>query len=332
MEWKHVTFRHIVLIIVGFLLGGFLFIYFRLLYAESLAMSNALVCNNSACPFHVNENLVWSPGTDGPLQTVTYLANALGMFVISEDQRTLGDLMVHQVLYQKQGWDNRKAMGCICSSTLRPKTWLIFFRGTQTLSDVLVDIKINQTSYPYNPHGTQPKVHSGFFQAYQGLRDSIISALPLNTPHMDHLVIFGYSLGGAMATLAGLDILQQLTVSSDTAPPTSVAMPIEVYTLASPAVGNSDFCDIVDRASPQLTLRRVVNLSDVVPTMPKPVSANIMTPYQPIIYTQSVQTLFLQFSDNRMSTAKNHFLPVYIDYLNRLWSPPGVHSDPPASA
>jgi hypothetical protein len=76
-------------------------------------------------------------------------------------------------------------------------TQYIVFRGTSELSDLATDFDIRRISF----HGT--RVHRGFRTQYRSIAESIRSNISSNATS---IVCTGHSLGGALATLAAIDL------------------------------------------------------------------------------------------------------------------------------
>ncbi|GAB4427461.1 MAG: hypothetical protein Kow0031_07490 [Anaerolineae bacterium] len=135
-------------------------------------------------------------------------------------------------------------------------SFVIGFRGSEETgaADWLTDLKFVLADYPYGP-GKDPaiKVHMGFTQAYTSVRDAVLNAAK-NTKHK-HIITTGHSLGGALATLAAMDI--KLNVPGKE---------VSCYTLGSPKVGNPAFAAAYNKLVPDT--HRIVNDADVVPTIP----------------------------------------------------------------
>ena len=95
------------------------------------------------------------------------------------------------------------------------------------------------------------QVHAGFLEAYNSIQDDLTTELKRLTDlnPLNSLTIAGHSLGGAIATLASVD-LGQTTYNVDT------------YTFGAPAVGNQSFSD--NYADTGLDLFRYTNPIDPV--------------------------------------------------------------------
>ena len=125
--------------------------------------------------------------------------------------------------------------------------------GTAILSDARV-AAVPPSFVAQNRRGTM-LVHKGFLTTYMKLRGEIVRALSVDEPV--HLYITGHSLGGAMASLMGLDMALNFPNRFST---------ITVITSGAPRVGNSSFKNNFERAVPD-NLRIILN-RDPVPTVP----------------------------------------------------------------
>lgn len=139
-----------------------------------------------------------------------------------------------------------------------------------------------------NPEADPCLIHSGFFTAYSSVRHQVINMIA-SVVALDHLknekicsknelesdensksesprpqhwtvAITGHSLGGALATLAAMDIAQQKNKLGD--------IKIKMYNFGSPRVGNQCFSKLFDLAVPDSW--RVVNANDSVTKVPRP--------------------------------------------------------------
>ncbi|WP_017301844.1 lipase family protein [Nodosilinea nodulosa] len=105
----------------------------------------------------------------------------------------------------------------------------IVFRGSDKSVDWINNFEFRQQIYPYGDGNTDVQFHRGFMMAYFAVRKQLLEAMDKFVGQ--HVVVTGHSLGGALATIAALDIQYNLGQKRD--------LSFEVYTFGSPRVGNS---------------------------------------------------------------------------------------------
>lgn len=135
---------------------------------------------------------------------------------------------------------------------------LVTFRGTSDFGDVLTDI----SAIPKDL-GEQGRVHSGFHSAYASIKDALQATLALGCggDAAGWEVLFtGHSLGGALATLAALDVAQ-----APTSTPLAGAQ-VLMCSFGAPRVGDDRFATRYDECVPNSW--RVYSKSDIIPTVP----------------------------------------------------------------
>ena len=192
--------------------------------------------------------------------------------------------------------------------------WLAF-RGTlsDTLREWQDDFTYNQESLPasklkaaasqktFMVRGTSDiaSVHAGFMDVYNMFRTDLLAALKTLQPKQ--IVVTGHSLGGGVSTLCAIDLASIY--------PRAVVS----YTFAAPRVGNAQLCTLIDQ---RLSLYRIVNSSDVVPTLPPSVCPNFNSPKSPFLYQQC--GFPFSFTLNWKSVSNNHELGVYIAGLEKI--------------
>lgn len=294
---------NVLILVLCVLLSVWFVVKLRYFVADTNVLINQLACQTDICPIKVNNKLTLANVLDYPFKNAVYCVNALAQFIDTNDLSTISDLTVKQKLYTPN--DKSKPIGLVCQSNSDKDIWMVLFRGTQTASDIVTDLNVSQVDYrEFHPKNFAPKVHMGFYDTYNTFFPSILATLPLAT--IKRLVISGHSLGAALAILSGLGISQK-----------QPTLKVEVFTFAAPAVGNQDFTSLFG-ISNRLIIRQIVNLADVIPQLPAPVSANLIDPFHPLMYSQNAQTLFFVFSDNRQSLLNNHYISCYADELNRV--------------
>lgn len=186
----------------------------------------------------------------------------------------------------------------------------IAFRGTMETQEWMQNFTYQQKSFPFgnkmkqqnalflNNSKKSPNIHSGFLNIYNNFRNNLIERIKKINP--TQILIGGHSLGGAIATICGLD-LKILGYK-----------PI-VYNFASPRVGDDNFCYLVDKLN--LPLYRIVNTCDIAPAFPMSVSPNFDNPENPFLYTHCGTGVY--FTDNWKSLANNHIMGVYVNWLDK---------------
>ncbi|WP_078427375.1 lipase family protein [Alkalihalobacterium alkalinitrilicum] len=133
-----------------------------------------------------------------------------------------------------------------------PHEIIVAFRGTEEPIDVIADLDWIRVPYPFVDKAGMTE--RGFTRNYQSIRKDVIKTLR-NLSSDKRLYITGHSLGGAIATLAALDIASN----------TPFTQPL-VYTYASPRVGNPEFVKAYNQVIDHSI--RVVNTNDIVPHFP----------------------------------------------------------------
>lgn len=143
-----------------------------------------------------------------------------------------------------------------------PKHNLVVFRGTRTKEEAAYDLDWNMTACTLggNPCGNAA---SGQYSFYTGkvldedsLSESMLAAVATFSDTTIPIYVCGHSLGGGVATLAALDIVQNNAYRS--------ALPI-MYTYGGLHVGDATFASTF--AAGVQAAFRVVNLADFVPQL-----------------------------------------------------------------
>ncbi|KAJ4759725.1 alpha/beta-Hydrolases superfamily protein [Rhynchospora pubera] len=155
---------------------------------------------------------------------------------------------------------------------------LIAFRGTEQSKwkDLQTDLLLLPKRL--NPErlggdtNEQILVHSGFLNAYDSVRNRIITLLKFAIGYCDnydsevkdmpkwHVYITGHSLGGALATLLALELSSSQMARHG-------VISITMYNFGSPRVGNRRFAEFYNAKVKDSW--RVVNHRDIIPTVPR---------------------------------------------------------------
>lgn len=176
-------------------------------------------------------------------QTYMQFNNKDGLFLVPKDYKMAGE-------FTAKGYDNsEERFGFILTSE---RASVLAFRGSGSVVDWVSDFIAEQT--PYRPVKNVGLTHKGFTDIYMSTRSQIfdiMKQLPADIP----LFITGHSLGGALATLAAMDLANNSAFTS----------PI-IYTFGAPRIGDPKFVQsynaIVD------THWRFQNEFDIVPHLP----------------------------------------------------------------
>ncbi|GIP38510.1 lipase [Paenibacillus sp. J31TS4] len=152
-------------------------------------------------------------------------------------------------LVQTLGGADYPFLGFVLESRSR---LIAVFRGSQDLRDLLTDFDQSLIRFPYAERGGD--THRGFTKLYtRAVREPLLRLL--QRKKRKPLILAGFSLGAALATLAGLDITLHAKGWSPA-----------VYTFGSPKVGDAAFAGAYDRAVPRSA--RVANRFDPVTRFP----------------------------------------------------------------
>ncbi|KAI8352145.1 lipase [Choanephora cucurbitarum] len=137
------------------------------------------------------------------------------------------------------------------------KTIYLGFRGSKTVSNWVTNLNTVLTTYTA-VSGT--KVHKGFYTAAKSAIDSYFPVIQkqLDSYPSYKVVVTGHSLGGALATLAGMELYQR----EKRLGPSNLS----IYTIGQPRVGDPAFAYYVQGTG--ITVSRSVNERDIVPHVP----------------------------------------------------------------
>lgn len=184
------------------------------------------------------------------------------------------------------------------ANMVKPRRCVLNFRGSANSQNWHTDAKVWQTEWPPEdrayrlPHGTARneswcplcKVHSGFAQAYEELRDQILFTLEkLGCQEVD---VAGHSLGAAVATVAAMDLRGW---------PVGGMRAGVLWTFGSPRVGNVAFAENFVRIAAEMRLAvpswRVVHYRDPVPHGGPTAAGYTHLPFE-VYYTNRISTAY----------------------------------------
>ncbi|MEZ8686352.1 hypothetical protein AB6D53_01920 [Vibrio splendidus] len=155
--------------------------------------------------------------------------------------------------------------GFVCEySTTKPEFIAVVFRGTEkNIEDWLTNL--NARPFPIEDQsdnsGTVSTVHRGFYEKYLGVKEEIEAILKQITGNKNIPIFFtGHSQGGALATIAARELSQIPRYENSVC-----------YTFGCPRVADYRYFEFM-----KTPVYRVVNSSDIVPTVPPGVWATAL--------------------------------------------------------
>ncbi|KAI9275492.1 hypothetical protein BDA99DRAFT_430680 [Phascolomyces articulosus] len=136
------------------------------------------------------------------------------------------------------------------------KQIIVVFRGK--VYRLIIDAIFNHVDYPL-VKGT--RVHNGFLQSYDAVRDDILQVLNDQVSQFpDYKVaVTGHSLGGSMAVLCAVDLFNTDSTRYG-------VDKLLLYTQGQPRVGDKPFAEYVFGTG--ISHQRLVNHQDIVPHLP----------------------------------------------------------------
>jgi predicted lipase len=130
---------------------------------------------------------------------------------------------------------------------------IVFCIGSNQISDWILNFLFLKKKIPYKSSGTSKKIktHSGFLKTYLNMREWTHEQVK----DKKNVLVFGQSLGAAVATLAALDIKYNFSEVN-----------LDVILCGSPRVGNAAFKESFNKRID--STKRFVYGNDIVPALP----------------------------------------------------------------
>lgn len=160
---------------------------------------------------------------------------------------------------------------------------VVAVRGTQTVADLMSDLEYGETAA--SATDSRIKAHQGKNKVYLGARAALFAALP---PTVKTLFITGHSLGAAVAFYDAAH----------------AGLTVEVVGLAPPRAGNQAFAAALAATARTASL---VNLADLIPTMPWSFMPDGKAPYTPDEYAAVAPVAV--FNNLKSDIASCHGIP-----------------------
>jgi len=192
-----------------------------------------------------------------------------------------------------EGW---KTIGIVARNVADPNEVVVAIRGTLTVWEWLQDAKF--LFKPFTNVAGAGLTEDGFTDMYDSFSfqpapngSSFIQDLLGRLSPNSNVTITGHSLGGALATLLALDFAAHS------------ALPLTVFTIASPRVGDLTFSRVFDNIVPACF--RVANRLDIVPKTPPPL----------LYFHVGDETELVPGKDLKFDLGCEHHLTTYLNLL-----------------
>ena len=150
------------------------------------------------------------------------------------------------------------------------KTKVFFiFRGTQTAADLIGDTNYNYYNIDNINNPNEIKIHKFYNSVYQEIKQQLLNCLYNETTD---IYICGHSMGAAIGFVMAQDISQNKKYK------------VNVIGIAPPRAGNKPFVDSIKNNCNYVLA--VINMADVIPTVPFSYMGNLIDPYTPVQFAQ----------------------------------------------
>ncbi|WP_440618026.1 lipase family protein [Cysteiniphilum sp. 6C5] len=150
-------------------------------------------------------------------------------YTVDQQQQPAG------IVYYKKGQDNQNDQ------------ILVAFHGTENVSDIMTDLKASKIKATLHGSVNGSRVHNGFYQRYSQGRNDFLELLnqyihqaQTRNKAVDILVT-GHSLGGALASLAAIDLIGDIKVKN-----LEATAKVKLITFNSPRVFDNDSAEKVN--------------------------------------------------------------------------------------
>eukprot|EP00834_Sanchytrium_tribonematis_P002840 NODE_96_length_20709_cov_1.429161.p9 type:complete len:270 gc:universal NODE_96_length_20709_cov_1.429161:5250-4441(-) len=188
---------------------------------------------------------------------IRYFAHISGMSYCSNTSLANFDCLLHCNDYTRElKFHKRLENDSPVVVLLSNRTHLfISFRGSVALVDFVLDVRFSKTSLPdYNlvPYQKRKlvRVHNGFLRGWTLLREEILKFV--RESPSKNVILVGHSMGGAIASIAALEI--------------STFAPTSIVTIGCPRVGNNHFVKLLSEQVRSIS--RITNRNDLTPLSP----------------------------------------------------------------
>ena len=157
----------------------------------------------------------------------------------------------------KGNFDNKKKFENVFTDTegrtgIYKDYFVVDFQGSDSIKDWILNLIIVKKVMPYGNEKSKIRVHYGFIKAYKSVRDELHKRF-LDSKK-SKVFLTGFSMGGALATLAAVDFQYNFDVE------------VLAATTGSPRVGNYAFAKSYNKRVPDTTRYKYGN--DIVTSLP----------------------------------------------------------------
>ncbi len=160
-----------------------------------------------------------------------------------ERQSTVENVLIHSWGYETVVFLDSEDTECFVAEC--DTHAILAFRGTKGIGDWIGNMNVIPTNEP--SYGT---VHKGFFDAFHDVSARLRATLPTGKP----IWLTGHSLGGALASIASAEFIDQFEVHG-------------IYTFGQPRLGDDEFEQTIKAAYGE-EFFRFVNDDDIVTRIP----------------------------------------------------------------
>mmetsp|Transcript_4006 Transcript_4006/g.11166 ORF Transcript_4006/g.11166 Transcript_4006/m.11166 type:complete len:282 (+) Transcript_4006:120-965(+) len=135
------------------------------------------------------------------------------------------------------------------------KEIVVSFRGSTDITNWINNFQVFKVNYPFCDGC---KVHKGFYDTWESLRSQVLDGVSqLFSKYGYDIIVTGHSLGGAVASLASVEIKNTTGAN------------VYLWNYGCPRVGNENYANwLPSSASGVSFIQRVVNNHDIVPQTP----------------------------------------------------------------
>lgn len=175
----------------------------------------------------------------------TALAMISASYLAYSDAQEIRDICIKKWGFDTCDFIKTNDTECYVVSTA--SAVLVSFRGTAGVQDWLRDLTVFSLDTDYG------SVHNGFYHGFKQVSAELESVMQSVYAHSKKVILTGHSLGGALATVAAAEWVDQYPISA-------------VYTFGQPAVGKGDFPAHMSQLSGRFF--RIVNDDDIVTKVP----------------------------------------------------------------